>query len=367
MLFDNTPEKRIAREADKVASLKEDLDAISWGRVLEIGKQLQGKGAAEAELGAELVSIAQSNLSLATRLGIDPAPLENRVMASGVKIVEGGLAQAAIDASRVPVGSGAASPSPTASRGEAGRADEPARAASESDGETQPIELPGSFSICIERPESGMADGGLSLKELMEASRRLDDEGGATFRSKMPDEAAAFDPQEPPSRIVPRSTTELPIDLPRIPRIGDVPVAAEPSEGRADDATETEEETLFEPALPPEAPLGGIAIVDGEADGAADAPAGTPGEDAVAAIKRACEAFSEPEPEPEPEPTAAPAAGEPAACGGAVPDEAGSRVEQPGRERFARFRNLYESRDGSLCVFEDEHGHLVAVDASKLA
>ena len=36
-------------------------------------------------------------------------------------------------------------------------------------------------------------------------------------------------------------------------------------------------------------------------------------------------------------------------------------------ERFSRFRNLYESRDGSLCVFEDEHGHLVAVDASKLA
>ena len=112
MLFGNTPEKRIAREADKVASLKEDLDAISWGRVLEIGKQLQGKGAAEAELGAELVSIAQSNLSLATRLGIDPAPLENRVMASGVKIVEGGLAQAAIDASRAPVGSGAATTYP---------------------------------------------------------------------------------------------------------------------------------------------------------------------------------------------------------------------------------------------------------------
>ena len=364
MLFGNTPEKRIAREADKVASLKEDLDAISWGRVLEIGKQLQGKGAAEAELGAELVSIAQSNLSLATRLGIDPAPPESRVMASGVKIVEGGLAQAAIDASRAPVGSGAASPSPSASRGEAGRADEPARAACESDGETQPIELPGSFSICIGRPESGMADGGLSLEELMEASRRLDDEG-VTFRSKMPDEAAAFDPQEPPSRIVPRSTTELPIDLPRIPRIGDVPVAAEPSEGRADEATETEEEALFEPALPPEAPLGGIAVADGGADGAADAPAGTPGEDAVAAIKRACEAFSEPEPEPEP--TAVPGAGEPAACGGAVPDEAGSRAERPGRERFARFRNLYESRDGSLCVFEDEHGHLVAVDASKLA
>ena len=45
MLFGNTPEKRIAREADKVASLKEDLDALSWGRVLDIGRELQSKGA----------------------------------------------------------------------------------------------------------------------------------------------------------------------------------------------------------------------------------------------------------------------------------------------------------------------------------
>ncbi|MEI3230121.1 MAG: hypothetical protein V8S24_02000 [Gordonibacter pamelaeae] len=37
------------------------------------------------------------------------------------------------------------------------------------------------------------------------------------------------------------------------------------------------------------------------------------------------------------------------------------------RSGSRRFRNLYESRDGALCVFEDEHGHLVAVDASKLA
>ncbi|MEG0666570.1 hypothetical protein [Gordonibacter sp.] len=34
---------------------------------------------------------------------------------------------------------------------------------------------------------------------------------------------------------------------------------------------------------------------------------------------------------------------------------------------FSRFRSLYESRDGTLCVFEDEQGHLVAVDSSKLA
>ena len=56
-----------------------------------------------------------------------------------------------------------------------------------------------------------------------------------------------------------------------------------------------------------------------------------------------------PEPEPKPESVAAP------------------KEKPPRQRRFARFRNLYESRDGGLCVFEDEHGHLVAVDSSKLA
>ena len=32
----------------------------------------------------------------------------------------------------------------------------------------------------------------------------------------------------------------------------------------------------------------------------------------------------------------------------------------------ARFQLLYESRDGKVAVFEDEHGHIVAVDAKRL-
>ena len=32
----------------------------------------------------------------------------------------------------------------------------------------------------------------------------------------------------------------------------------------------------------------------------------------------------------------------------------------------ARFRLIYESRDRKLCLFEDSHGHLTAVRASKL-
>ena len=69
-MFSTSTAKRVAREAEKIVSLKEDMDAVSWTRVLEIGNQLQ-EGVDEAErvsLARELVSIAQSNRSLYTRL-----------------------------------------------------------------------------------------------------------------------------------------------------------------------------------------------------------------------------------------------------------------------------------------------------------
>lgn len=37
------------------------------------------------------------------------------------------------------------------------------------------------------------------------------------------------------------------------------------------------------------------------------------------------------------------------------------------RVEAARFRQLYASRDGRLCVFEDAKGHLTCVRASRLA
>lgn len=47
-------------------------------------------------------------------------------------------------------------------------------------------------------------------------------------------------------------------------------------------------------------------------------------------------------------------------------------AKRPGRKadkkrRLAKFTHLYESRDKRLCVFEDEHGHLTSVRASRLA
>ena len=90
-MFGNTTEKRIVREADKIISLKEDVDALSWGRVLEIGKRLQDlESEGEAgDLAREVVTIAQSNLSLEVKLGIDPVPSNAGTMASGVKVIEG--------------------------------------------------------------------------------------------------------------------------------------------------------------------------------------------------------------------------------------------------------------------------------------
>ncbi len=36
-MFSTSTAKRVAREAEKIVSLKEDMDAVSWTRVLEIG------------------------------------------------------------------------------------------------------------------------------------------------------------------------------------------------------------------------------------------------------------------------------------------------------------------------------------------
>ena len=56
---------------------------------------------------------------------------------------------------------------------------------------------------------------------------------------------------------------------------------------------------------------------------------------------------------------------------GAHPSHAGHADKgahaAPLSQRMARFSHLYESRDGALCLFQDEFGHLQAVDSSRLA
>ncbi len=243
-MFGNTAEKRIAREADKATSLKEDLDAFSWGRVMDIGRQLQaGQDArAVAAFGAELTAIAQTNISLALRLGIDSEQLENRMLASGMEVIEGGLAEAAITTKQ------------------------------ETDADV----------CCVTANE--VAARGQAVEEEL------------------------FEPQEPSDALLFSSTNESPV----------APVYPSSAENSAPQVAFDEEPETETPEQP----------------------------DAV--VQPTCQRKVDDEPDEDGQ--------------SAVISSKGSRDDS-----FARFRNLYESRDGSLCVFEDDQGHLVAVDSSKLA
>lgn len=466
-MFGNTAEKRIAREADKVASMKEDLDALSWGRVLDIGKQLQAKGSDETDLGAELVSIAQANLSLATRLGIDPAPPESRVMASGMEIVEGGLAEAALeDASNLPaaeaacgfaagVETPASAEEPIVRTGfEAGAAIEGGEAATFDPQEPPQVpafrsktELPlvimpsqghvveprGEHAPVLERGEEDAAGGdraidgpscALTGEGEAGTSTGLGAEGGvgdapsalSAEDGSVAEDAEPFDPEPAPDPM-PR-VSELDALEPRRPAEDDGPAvsagdpelvqpvedlgsvqpatefgfvrpAAEPESMYSAEKHETEQTALEpEPAHPASKPDSVQPATETEpVRSAAEAEYAAGVESAVE--PETARAVDEAEPVPSDaasvpdRPADAPGSHRPADAVASCADaptfcandasrssgeaDAYDADERSSRKRFARFRHLYESRDGALCVFEDEHGHLMAVDASKLA
>lgn len=295
-MFGNSTEKRVLREADKIISLKEDIDSLSWGRVLEIGKALQEEGVADdvrVDMARELVSIAQSNLSMYVRLGIEPVP--RQVMASGIEVMEGGLAEAALDERK--------------STASAPARDVPA----ESDALHAMLE--GVIANQAEDPGEEDFEAAMVHEELKLVVNNDPDERDFTLASEEPDEDA-----EPGHTL---TIADILDSLPPIPKYGEmVEEKPQPLEAEPDDVSEPQEE---------EAPVDPTPTVVEEAPAAPD------------------EVVPE---EPLSECT---------------PDHEADESAEERQIRFARFRNLYESRDGGLCVFEDEYGHLVAVDASKLA
>ena len=305
-MFGKSTEKRVAREADKIVSLKEDMDAISWTRVLEIGKLLQ-EGVEEADrvaLARELVSIAQSNRSLYTRLGIAPARAPARVMASGIEVLEGGLAEAAIEERVEQVEKRALPPVAVPSPAEPEpRADEP----SEIDFQAAEVQVECDLVAKNDPDEDDFAEAAHA----------------ATAGEPAPAPVQAPAPAPEPEPDKPLTIDEL--------------IAAATQLEEAVDELEAAAAEIDEPAAS-EAPV------------TSDDPT-EPLQPVAAAPEPAPQSEQTPEPEPalQPEPQAKP------------------QPKLAKKRRFARFRNLYESRDGGLCVFEDEHGHLVAVDSSKLA
>lgn len=233
-MFGNSDEKRIMREVDKVVSMKEDVDAMSWGRVLEIGRQLQTESSDEdrAVLGRELIGIAQSNVLMRARLGIEDPPSDDHddhddhddcAMASEIEAHEHGLAEASASFTEMLL----------------------------SDGEPE-------FELEFEPDEGPMLDHSL-------------------FHERA---------DRPYSEVV-----SPPDHEDEMPSASDEPEAA------------------FQ------------RVRDGESSSPSD--------------------------------------------GSEMSDVESGPKQQP--SRFGCFHNLYESKDGSLCVFEDEQGHLIAVDSSRLA
>lgn len=281
-MFGKSTEKRVMREADKIISLKEDMDAISWTRVLEIGKLLQ-EGVEEADrvaLARELVSIAQSNRTLNARLGIEAAPSSGHVMASGIEVMEGGLAEAAIEeqveSKALPA------------------ADEQPATTPESVEPAEPVEP--RVSVPVVEAHHAYEPSEIDFQA---AEVRMECEL-----------VAKNDPDE--DDFIEAAQAVMSED-------------AEPEPEPEPEPTAPSEPVTLEQLLAATAEL----------------------EEAVDELTAAAATLDEPQSAPEPEP---------------------APVPRPAKKRrFARFRNLYESRDGGLCVFEDEHGHLVAVDSSKLA
>lgn len=304
--------KQMIREADRIVSLKQDMDSLSWGRVQEIAKELQDGPSTQQveELGRELAVIAQINLSMFSRMGVIPQTMWSTnqsapaaanaagivvtddesnpvILPSGMEVIEGGLVEAVLEnpeLATVPLNP----VSPT----------------------------PGS-------PAEDLLSNALAEESefLDNPARSFDFDGEA--QTQQPDETAEKEP--------PASASDL-----------SARVSGHPTES-LDGAASAEE--------------------------LQDLPKEESGKEE--------ETGSRPDASPNPEDVSSENGTARKDDGGGKPSQQDSPGEQSSESaadgsvltggQFANFRHIYESRDGSLCVFKDEHGHLVSVRASRLA
>ena len=75
------------READRIVSMKEDIDAMSWSRVTEIAKLLQEEHteAQRQEWARELLSIARTNSWVLDKFGVAAEDMTGQVIPSGIE------------------------------------------------------------------------------------------------------------------------------------------------------------------------------------------------------------------------------------------------------------------------------------------
>lgn len=311
-MFEGMTERRIARAADKVIALKEDIDSLSWGRVFDIGKRLQelGLGEEATDLAHELIGIARSNISLEAKLGIAPSASGKETLASGMPAPSASSSFA----TGTPI---AGEPSAFA----AGAAAVNGTCAMET--ASEPI-------ASIARMTSAAG-----------AERRIGETGAAHPTSaaaenddSLEEELALFfeNPAEPASISV-EAQASCPVSV----------------------------ETEASCPAPIEAEASCFVSAEAETSGLVSAEIATPVPANVVPVKPVAN-----EPDVPAERQQAPVKQEGRHVRSAVAEGHGSDRKSEWK-KFATFRSLYSSRDGGLCLYEDESGHLVAVDSSKLA
>ena len=189
--------------------------------------------------------------------------------------------------------------------------------------------------------------------------------------SELPDWAIHEDDQEGLNAFfnepADRGDAETAFAIPRVEAGAPVPLSAPaharvPELASSPDPTNVEaHETADVPAPAPEPAAVPEHSFEPEA---ATAPSPEPEPAAVA--EPTLEAVPEPTPEPAPEPQAIPE--QESASDSAAPEEepeASHDVAAPRRADFAKFRCIYESQDGQLALYEDEDGHLTAVNTNR--
>ncbi|MEG2260454.1 MAG: hypothetical protein RSB68_02060 [Raoultibacter sp.] len=334
-MFKPKAERQIAQAADKIVSQKEGLDALSWNRVMEIAHILQGGCNQEisVDLGSELSGIAHSNISLSYKLGIEGSVHTGQNMPSGIEMLEGTTPNAgtqAVEGVQAPAAAASLAAAPAAAVAAVPAAPEAAPSAAdvpEKQADTHNLifgdyvfpvpnvpaadPLPEAATPAVSEVEAAEKVATAVVSEGEAAAKAAEEARRAASAEKDREFARYFalpmdDPQEKPAKevvAIPVASVNSAATTNPFPKI----VASAPAPAASAPVQQTA------PAPPVPAPV--------------PAPV---------------------QPAPDPAPAAAPE--EPAQPAG-----------------FARFRNVYSSRDDRLCMFEDAEGHLIAVDASKLA
>lgn len=429
-MFRKSAEQQIMREADRIVSMKEDIDAMSWNRVIEIAKLLQAEHTEEQreEWARELLSIARTNSWVLDKFGVAEKGMTGQVIPSGIEVQHNDRYLSETSAAEIP------------SAGEKPEASEDALPAAESGSGDQAAQDGVSHEHTAAEEElrslEALYDQLVSRDAGAPAEERANtEEPTAAAESESVDEADPDDAphaekqQDPVGRlpVVDDGDTAQDIDA-RAPYIEtkgvlrkkrraekrarrekrdadvfSIPTAA-PAHNSALDFEQIEtpdfgqnamsleeakaaarlsEPKACEPACsldaepackPEEKPMGKHAARP--AHGRALEPERVPSLESEterpsvvslpeSEAAQSSAAVSLPESEAE-RPSTAPSPKPEAAQSSASEPSPVQTAEQP-RGDLARFKHLYANKRGSLCLYEDADGHLVAVDPSRFA